>query len=80
MKHTLITTAFDPNSQHPDISSTPDNPRWFMVDVRFKEKFKHMLSLEQLRQYPPLKEMILLRKGNRLSITPVSKEEWDFYY
>lgn len=71
-------TAFDPNSEHPDMKSTPDNPRWFMVDIRFKEKFSHLISLDTLRQYPELEEMILLRKGNRLSILPVSKKEWIF--
>ena len=44
-------TAFDPNSDHPDLSSTPDKPRWFMVDVRFKEKFPTILSLNTLKQY-----------------------------
>ena len=71
-------TAFDPNSEHPDAKSTPENPRWFMVDVRFKEKFSHILSLGSLRQYPELEKMPLLRKGNRLSITPVSADEWAF--
>lgn len=71
-------TAYDPNSAHPDARSTPDNPRWFMVDVRFKEKFPQMIALERLRQYPELEEMPLLRKGNRLSITPVTAEEWAF--
>ena len=71
-------TAFDPSSQYPDASSTPDNPRWFMVDVRFKEKFPTLIPLEQLKHYPELVNMPLLRRGNRLSITPVSQEEWDF--
>ncbi len=71
-------TAFDPSNDHYDANSTPDNPRWFMVDVRFKEKFPHIIPLEQLRQYPELEKMPLLRKGNRLSITPVTREEWEF--
>lgn len=71
-------TAFDPNSQHPDINSTPDNPRWFMVDVCLKEKFQHIIALEHLRHFPELAKMPLLRRGNRLSITPVSAEEWAF--
>jgi predicted RNA-binding protein with PUA-like domain len=69
-------TAFDPNSEHPDASSTPDNPRWFMVDVRFKEKFPFLIPLDLLKQQPELEKMPLLRKGNRLSITPVSENEW----
>jgi len=71
-------TAFDPTSDHPDVNSTPENPRWFMVDVRFKEKFSNFIPLDKLKQYPELEKMPLLRKGNRLSITPVSAEEWDF--
>lgn len=71
-------TAFDPMSDHPDDKSTPDNPRWFMVDMQFREKFPHLISLDSLKQYPQLASMAILRKGNRLSVTPVSKAEWDF--
>ncbi|WP_237759058.1 EVE domain-containing protein [Legionella birminghamensis] len=71
-------TAFDPDSEHPDPKSTPENPRWFMVDVQFKEKFNHLISLEELKNYPQLAGMPLLRKGNRLSVMPVSSEEWRF--
>lgn len=71
-------TAFDPNSEHPDASSTPDKPRWFMVDVRFKAKFPHLIALDTLKQYPELDGMQLLRKGNRLSVLPVKADEWDF--
>lgn len=69
-------TAFDPNSDHPDANSTPDKPRWFMVDVRFKSQFPHLLSLDALKQHPELKNMPLVRKGNRLSVMPVSELEW----
>lgn len=71
-------TAFDPNSQHPDPKSTPENPRWFMVDVTYREKFKEILSLSELKQYPELEKMHVLRRGNRLSITPVTANEWHF--
>ncbi|WP_419420322.1 EVE domain-containing protein [Legionella sp. D16C41] len=71
-------TAFDPFSDHPDPKSTLENPRWFMVDVKFKEKFANVISLSQLKQYPELGDMLLLRRGNRLSITPVSQPEWSF--
>ncbi|MFC3908776.1 EVE domain-containing protein [Legionella dresdenensis] len=71
-------TAFDPESEHPDPKSTPENPRWFMVDVRFKKKFHQIIPLDQLKQYPELEKMPLLRKGNRLSVLPVSEEEWQF--
>jgi len=73
-------TAFDPNSEHPDLTSSPDNPRWFMVDIRFIKKFTHMISLEQLKQYVELSEMPLLRKGNRLSVLPVAVAEWNFIH
>lgn len=71
-------TAFDPNSEHPDLASTPEHPRWFMVDVQFVEKFEQVIPLAVLKQYPELSEMILLRKGNRLSVLPVSANEWSF--
>jgi predicted RNA-binding protein with PUA-like domain len=71
-------TAFDPESEHPDPTSSPEHPKWFMVDIQFREKFKHAISLEALRQYAELASMILLRKGNRLSVLPVSADEWAF--
>jgi len=70
-------TAFDPTSKHPDSKSTPENPRWYMVDVRFVQKFPQIIPLETLKHYPSLANMQLLRKGNRLSITPVSQDEWN---
>ncbi len=70
-------TAFDPNDIHYDPKSTEDNPRWEMVDVAYVRTFSSVVSLAQLRETPALEEMIILRKGNRLSITPVSKKEWD---
>lgn len=69
-------TAFDPESKYYDPQSSPDNPRWFMVDVKLKQKFKHIISLQQLRNNPKLKDMVLLRRGNRLSITPVTEQQW----
>lgn len=71
-------TAFDPQSDYYDPKSQSDNPRWFMVDVKLKEIFPEIITLEKLKSYPHLEEMVVLRKGNRLSITPVSKQEWDF--
>lgn len=70
-------TAFDPDSKYYDPKSTEDKPRWYMVDVRFKEKFKHMITLSALKANAALKDMLILRKGNRLSITPVTKKQWD---
>ena len=71
-------TAFDPNDKHFDPKSDPDNPRWFYVDVKYKRKFKRTISLSELRDHKQLKDMRLLQKGNRLSIMPVTKKEWDF--
>ena len=70
-------TAWDPNSEHPDAKSTPDNPIWYMVDIQSQEKFAEPLTLEMLRQVPELKDMMLLRRGSRLSVQPVTQEEWD---
>ena len=71
-------TAQDPTSDHPDPKSTPDNPRWFMVDVRFVEKFSKIISLEELKRHPELNDMQLLRKGNRLSVLPIRPEDWEY--
>lgn len=70
-------TAFDPNDDHYDPKSDPDKPRWFMVDVKYKKKFKEVIALDELRQHPVLEDMQLLRKGNRLSVMPVEKKHWD---
>ncbi len=71
-------TALDVNNHHHDPKSTVDNPIWYMVDVKFKEKFKSIISLQTLKNYPELENMVLLQKGSRLSIQPVAKQEWDF--
>jgi predicted RNA-binding protein with PUA-like domain len=71
-------TAWDPDSEHPDPKSTPQNPRWFMVDIQFRKKFNHIISLEALKHHHELNNMVLLRKGNRLSVLPVGTEEWKF--
>ncbi len=73
-------TAFDPESPYYDPKSDPENPRWYMVDVKFKEKFNDIVKLEQLRTIPALKEMLILRKGNRLSITPVTLKQWQIIH
>ena len=70
--------AWDKRSKYFDSKCDPENPRWIMVDVKFKKKFKEIISLERLRDYRQLKEMIILKKGNRLSITPVTKKEFEF--
>ena len=71
-------TAFDPEDKHYDPKSDPDNPRWILVDVKYRRKFSRTIALSELRDHAPLKNMRLLQKGNRLSITPVTKPEWDY--
>ena len=70
-------TAHNPKEKYYDPKSSEENPRWFMVDVKFKQKFKEIVTLESLRQINALSDMVLLRKGSRLSIQPVSKKEWN---
>lgn len=70
-------TAFDPSDPHYDPKSDSSTPRWYMVDVRFVRQFRRTITLSELRDIPQLQGMPLLRKGNRLSITPVSQEHWD---
>ena len=69
-------TQFDKKSHHYDSASTRAAPRWDMVDIRHRETFKAAVPLDRLRQEPKLKGMVLLRKGSRLSVQPVSETEW----
>jgi predicted RNA-binding protein with PUA-like domain len=68
-------TQFDRKSDYYDPTAKKDNPRWFNVDVRAIKKTR-LLSLAEIRQQKPLAKMMLLRPGNRLSITPVTEAEW----
>lgn len=69
--------AWDPKSKYHDPASTPEKPRWFMVDVGFVERFPHFVPLPLLKEQPELEGMEVLRKGSRLSVQPVSKEHFD---
>lgn len=71
-------TQFDPNSDYYDPKSDPDDPRWFLVDVKFQRQFKRMITLDELKAQPELAELAVVRKGNRLSISPIGKTEWEF--
>lgn len=71
-------TAFAPKEKYFDAKSDPENPRWLMVDVRYKRKLKRPIPLKELRHHDELAEMPLLRRGNRLSITPVTLDQWAF--
>lgn len=70
-------TSWDPEAKYYDPKSSPDNPRWVMIDVKFRQEFKEIISLEQLRSVPKLEGMALLQKGSRLSIQPVTKAHWN---
>ena len=69
-------TAWDAKDPHYDPKSSAENPRWYMVDIQWVETFSQPLSLVFLRTVPALKDMVLLRKGSRLSVQPVSAEEF----
>jgi predicted RNA-binding protein with PUA-like domain len=69
-------SAQNPESRYYDPKASIEDPRWFMVDVKFERKFKRFIPLSELKAEPALEEMALLKKGSRLSIMPVSKEEW----
>ena len=70
-------TALDPKSGHYDPKSSKEDPRWYMVDVKFEKKFSRPVPLAELRTTPGLEGMMLLKKGMRLSIQPVTKREFD---
>lgn len=71
-------TAFDPDNKHYDPVSKQDAPRWFMVDVRFVRKLRRTIALSELRDRPELEGLALVRKANRLSVMPVSPDQWSF--
>jgi predicted RNA-binding protein with PUA-like domain len=70
-------TQFDAVDRYFDAKSSPENPRWWLRDVRFVGKTR-LIPLAELRQYAELSEMRLLARGNRLSIMPVTEAEWNF--
>lgn len=70
-------TQFEKKSPYYDPKATRDNPRWMLVDVKFVKKFRQLVSLAQLRKEKSLSELIILRPGNRLSITPVTEKEFE---
>jgi len=68
-------TQFDPKSHYHDPKSKPEAPRWVHVDVRWRETTR-LLSLKDMREAPELATMVVLQRGSRLSITPVTPAEW----
>ncbi|MEO7387305.1 MAG: EVE domain-containing protein [Gammaproteobacteria bacterium] len=68
-------TQFDAQSEYHDARSRAEDPAWLAVDVRFQRKFRRVLTLGMLREHPELSGMMILRRGNRLSVTPVTGVE-----
>ena len=70
-------TQFDPESKYYDPKSDPDEPRWLLVDVKFKRKTKRPIPLTEIKAQDGLDGFPLVKRGNRLSVFPVEKEHWD---
>ena len=71
-------SQFDRTSDYYDAGSKPEEPRWFLVDVRFKRKLKRVIALTELKDRKELAGFPLIARGNRLSVLPVTKTQWDF--
>ena len=70
-------TAFDPAAKYYDAKSNPDNPRWLMVDIKADKPFARPVTLAEIKENPRLQDMLVIRRGMRLSIQPVTREQWD---
>ena len=75
-------SQFDRRSKYFDAGSDPANPRWYQVEVRLLKKFAHPVTLEDLREHAAgaLRNLLVLRRGNRLSVMPVSAADWRFIH
>lgn len=69
-------TAWDPNSEYYDPRSTPQQPRWFMVDVRLRRRLPRTVTLAEIKAHPALADMPLVQRGSRLSVMPVTARQW----
>ena len=69
-------TQFDPDEKHFDPKASPDDPRWMMVDVKFINKFNEFIPLTELKETTGLEEMMVAKRGSRLSVQPVTAKEW----
>ncbi len=70
-------TAWDPNAKYYDPKSKPDNPTWMMVDIKAGERLARPVTLQEIKRNHKLEGMLLVRRGMRLSVQPVTKEEFD---
>lgn len=71
-------TQFDRKSDYYDADSRRDDPRWMLVDVKYKRKLKRVIALTELKDRSELEGFALTARGNRLSVLPVTKSQWDF--
>ncbi len=69
--------AFQEGHKYHDPKSDPDNPTWYMVDIRFVERFPEIIPLSTLKETPGLEKMVVNQKGSRLSVQPVTKQEFE---
>jgi len=69
-------SQYNPKSKYYDSGATPEKPRWYLIDIRHEKTFKNPVSLQMLRNIDALSKMTLLQKGSRLSVQPVSADEW----
>ncbi|MGH8278068.1 MAG: EVE domain-containing protein [Gammaproteobacteria bacterium] len=72
----LDVTAFNPRDHHFDPRSTPARPLWYCVDITLKQRFAQPVTLAELRAQRVLHDMLVLRRGNRLSVTPITAKHW----
>jgi predicted RNA-binding protein with PUA-like domain len=70
-------TQFDPKADHFDPSAQKENPRWYVVDVGFVEKFDMILTLAEIKNDPLLQDMVVAQRGSRLSVQPVAKKHYE---
>jgi predicted RNA-binding protein with PUA-like domain len=70
-------TQWDPEDKHYDPKSPKENPRWYVRDVKFVEKFKRVVPIKELRETEGLKNLKILARGNRLSVTPITEDEYE---
>ena len=70
-------TAWDPAEKHYDPKCSPGNPTWLMVDIKAEKEFSRQVILDEIKQNPNLQDMLLVRRGMRLSIQPVTEDQWN---
>jgi predicted RNA-binding protein with PUA-like domain len=70
-------TAWEPGAKYYDPKSNPDDPTWLMVDIQADQAFNRPVTLQEIKQNPNLQGMMLVKRGVRLSIQPIAKEDWD---